>query len=100
MLVLGLILIAFGVLVLLAGLFTTGDTGAASLLGIHLGATSVFLAGVFAGVAILWGISLTRIGTKRELRHRRDQKRLEELSAKLDKVEAERGRDDDGLDEG
>jgi hypothetical protein len=100
MLVFGLVLIALGILVLLAGLFTTGDTGDASLLGVHLGATSVFLAGVFAGVAILWGISLTRVGTKRELRHRRDQKRLEELSAKLDKVEADRNRDDTEREDG
>ena len=60
MLVLGLLLIVLGVLALLMGLFTAGDSGDASLLGVHVGATSVFLVGVFAGVAILWGISLTK----------------------------------------
>jgi uncharacterized membrane protein YedE/YeeE len=93
MLAVGLILIALGVLALLAGLFTAGDHGDASLLGIHLGATSVFLVGVFAGVAILWGLSLSRYGTKRELRHRRERRRLTELSTKLDAVEAERARE-------
>ncbi|GAB7003504.1 hypothetical protein JCM18899A_09750 [Nocardioides sp. AN3] len=90
MLVLGLVLIVFGVLAVLAGLFTAGDRGEASLLGIHVGATSVFLVGLFAGLAILSGIWLTKRGTKRELRHRRDQRRLQELSAKLDEVEADR----------
>jgi uncharacterized membrane protein YedE/YeeE len=93
MLVLGLILLVLGVLALLMGLFTAGDTGDASLMGIHVGATSVFLVGVFAGVAILWGLSITKFGTKRELRHRRDQRRLKELSSKLDKVDADRAQD-------
>lgn len=92
MLVLGLLLIVLGVLALLMGLFTAGDSGDASLIGLHVGATSVFLVGVFAGVAILWGISLTKYGTKREIRHRREQRRLQELSARLEKAEAERDR--------
>jgi hypothetical protein len=100
MLAVGLILLALGVLALLAGLFTAGDHGDASLLGIHLGATSVFLVGVFAGVAILCGLSLSRYGTKRELRHRRERRRLAELSHKLDAVEAERARDRRPEDDG
>lgn len=92
MLVVGLILVALGVLAILAGLFTAGDAGSASLLGIHLGATSVFLVGLFAGLAILGGLWITRLGTRRELRHRRDQRRLQELSAKLEEVEADRAR--------
>jgi hypothetical protein len=94
MLVFGLILIVLGVLALLAGLFTAGDTGDASLLGIHLGATTVFLVGVFAGVAVLWGFTITKFGTRRELQHRRDQRRLRELSEKLDRVDADRQRED------
>ena len=95
MLVLGLLLIVLGALALLAGLFTAGDSGHASLLGVHLGATTVFLVGVFAGVAILWGFSIAKFGTKRQLRHRRDQRRLRELSQKLDQVDGDRQRDDD-----
>jgi len=94
MLVVGLILIVLGVLALAAGLFTAGDSGDASLLGVHIGATSVFLVGVFAGVAILWGFSISKFGTKRQLRQRRDRRRLRELSDKLDRVDADR-RDDD-----
>jgi uncharacterized membrane protein YedE/YeeE len=92
MVVLGLILIALGVLALLAGLFTAGDRGDASLLGIHVGATSVFLVGLFAGVAILWGFSITKFGTRRELRHRRDRRRLKEMSSRLERAESEHGR--------
>lgn len=94
MLIVGLVLIALGVLSLLMGLFGAGDTGDASLLGVHVGATTVFLTGVFAGVAVLWGLSLTKVGTKRELRHRRDRRQLRDLSERLDKAEAERGHDD------
>ncbi|MFT4286769.1 hypothetical protein [Nocardioides sp.] len=93
MLVLGLVLMVLGVLALLAGIFTPG--GDASLLGLELGTTSVFLVGVFSGVAILWGFSIAKYGGKRELRHRREQKRLNELSEKLEQVEADRAHERD-----
>ena len=103
MLLLGLVLLVIGVLVLLAGIFTAGDAGNASLIGIHLGATAVFLLGVFAGVAILWGLSLSKFGGKRQLRQRREQRRLQGLAAKLEKIEdgrredeCENGRHEDG----
>jgi hypothetical protein len=94
MLLLGLVLIVVGVLVLLAGIFTAGDTGNASLIGIHLGATAVFLLGVFAGAAILWGFSLSRFGGRRQLRQRKEKRRLQGLAAKLEKIED--GRREDG----
>ena len=94
MLVLGLVLLVVGALVLLAGIFTAGDSGNASLLGIHLGATTVFLLGVFSGVAILWGLSLTRYGGKRRLRQRKEQRRLQGLAAKLERIESERDHED------
>jgi len=96
MLVLGLVLLIVGVLVLLAGLFTAGDHGDASLLGIHIGATAVFLLGVFAGVAILWGLSISRFGGKRQLRQRKEKRRLQGLADKLERIETERDGDDDG----
>lgn len=96
MLALGLILIVLGVVALLSGVFYNDDPGeAASLLGVPLGSTTIFLVGVFAGLAILCGFSLARYGTRRGLRHRREQKRLTELSHKLEKVESERARDRD-----
>jgi hypothetical protein len=98
MLVLGLVLLVIGVLVLLAGIFTAGDAGNASLIGIHLGATAVFLLGVFAGVAILWGLSLSKFGGKRQLRQRKEQRRLQGLAAKLERIED--GRREDGPENG
>lgn len=96
MLVLGLVLIVLGVLAILAGIFAAGyDLGGATLLGFNLPTQWVFLLGVFAGAAILWGFSITKLGGKRELRHRREQKRMHELSDKLDEVEAERSREQD-----
>lgn len=96
MLALGLVLLLLGLLALVTGLFTADDSAdGASLLGIELGATTVFLVGVFAGVAILWGITITRFGTKRTLKHRRESKQLAQLSDKLNRVEAERAKDSD-----
>lgn len=90
MLALGLVLLVIGVLVLLGGIFTAGDAGRASLVGVHLGATSVFLLGVFSAAAILLGLWCVKLGTKRSIRHARDQRRLHDLSRKLDKIEADR----------
>jgi uncharacterized membrane protein YedE/YeeE len=94
MLVLGLVLLVIGVLVLLAGIFTAGDVGNASLAGIHLGATAVFLLGFFAGIAILWGFSLSKFGGKRQLRQRKEQRRLQGLAAKLERIEDGRREDE------
>ena len=95
MLVFGLILIVLGALVILGGVFATGhDLDGATFLGLNMPTQVIFFLGVFAGVAVLWGFSITKFGTKRELRHRRDQKRLRELSDKLDQVDADRRRDE------
>ena len=75
MLALGLVLLVIGVLVLLAGIFTAGDAGTASLVGVHLGATAVFLLGVFSAAAILLGLWCAKLGTKRSIKHARDQRR-------------------------
>jgi hypothetical protein len=40
-------------------------------------------------VAILWGFSIAKFGTKRQLRQRREQKKLAELSEKLHRTEHE-----------
>jgi membrane protein implicated in regulation of membrane protease activity len=96
MLLFGLILIVLGALAILAGVFGTGhDLDGATFLGLNVPTQVVFFLGLFAGVAILGGLWIAKFGTKRELRHRRDQKRLRELSEKLDRVDAERNRDAD-----
>lgn len=80
MLVLGLLLIAIGVVGILGALFSS--SGTASLLGADLGARTIFLLGVVAGVAILWGFTISKFGVRRSLRQRRETKRLRELSAR------------------
>jgi len=55
----------------------------------------MFVVGLAAGVFLLLGWSFTKWGTKRTLRHRRESKRLDELSQQLDRRDQERHRDGD-----
>jgi len=91
MLILGLILIAVGALVIVAAVGTAEGTNV-ELLGTDLGALALFLVGVGAGVSVLLGFTISKYGTKRTLQHRREKQQLNELSEKLDRVEAERRR--------
>lgn len=93
MLVLGLILIAAGAVAIVSAVGTADGTNV-ELLGADVSAVALFLIGVGSGVAILWGFSITKFGTKRSLRQRRESKQLSELSERLDKREAERREDD------
>lgn len=94
MLVLGLVLMVIAVVLLLAGLFGAGDGSAqhqaATLVGIHLGATTVFILGFVSGVLLLFGFSLTKWGGKRQYRQVREKRRLQGLASRLEQVEAER----------
>jgi hypothetical protein len=80
MVVLGLLLVAIGVVGILAALFST--SGTANLLGADLGARTIFLLGVVAGVAILWGFTITKFGARRSWQQRRETKRLRQLAAR------------------
>ena len=89
MVVLGLILIAAGALGIVAAVFTADGT--VELLGTDISALAMFLVGLGSGVAIWWGLSLGKFGTKRTLRQRRESKKLAELSEKLEKHDDDRG---------
>ena len=93
MVILGLLLMGAGVIAIISAVFVS--EGSAELLGIEMTALGVFLLGVGSGVALLWGFSLLKFGTRRELKARRERKELNELSAKLDQVEADRKKDDE-----
>jgi len=96
MLILGLVLIGAGAALIVAAVFTAEVTGGQlEIIGIEVGALALFLLGVAAGVAILWGFSIGKFGARRSLRQRRENDRLNELSEKLDRVEAERRGDAD-----
>lgn len=92
MVILGLLLIFLGALVIVAALLDL-EAVSVELVGVDLNALTVFLLGVAAGLAILWGFGILRFGTRRSLQRRKESKRLNELSEKLDRAEAER-RDD------
>lgn len=91
MVVLGLILIAAGALGIVAAVFTA--EGSTELLGTDISALAMYLVGLGSGIAIWWGFTIGKFGTKRSLRHRREAKQLNELSEKLEKHEEERGDD-------
>jgi hypothetical protein len=94
MLLLGLILIALGALVIVAAVFTVEIVGGdIELAGVEVTPLGLFLIGVGAGVAVLWGFAIFKWGTKRGLARRREQKKLNELSEKLDRADAERRHD-------
>jgi hypothetical protein len=93
MVVLGLLLVALGIAAIVAAVGTAEGTDV-ELLGADVGSLALFFIGLGAGVAILWGFGLTKWGTKRSLRQRRESKKLGELSEKLDEREAERRQDE------
>ena len=94
MVVLGLLLIVAGALTIVAAVFTAHGT--TELIGVDIAALTMFFVGLAAGVLVLLGWSFTKWGTKRTLRHRRDSKRLHQLSTQPDRREDERQRDADG----
>jgi hypothetical protein len=93
MFVIGLLLILFGALAIVGALFAS--SGTAEFLGVDLSALGIFLVGLAAGVAILWGWTVSKFGVKRSLQHRRESKKLQELSEKLDQVDEDKRRDVD-----
>ena len=91
MVILGLLLIILGAIAILSAIFVSEGSG--ELLGIDMSSLEIFLVGVAAGAAILWGYSILKWGTRRGLAHRRERKELNRLSEKLDRVDSDR-RDD------
>ena len=91
MVILGLLLIILGAIAILSAIFVSEGSG--ELLGIDMTSLEIFLVGVAAGAAVLWGYSILKWGTKRGLAHRRERKELHKLNDKLDRVEAEKRED-------
>jgi type VI protein secretion system component VasK len=91
MVILGLVLIVLGALAIVCGVFTAKLSGGeVEFLGQELSPAALFLIGVGAAVAIWWGLWILKSGSKRSWARRKEQKRLEELSEKLDTVDADR----------
>jgi len=94
MVILGLLLIALGALAIVCGLFATQIVGGnLQFLGQDIGPVTLFLIGVGSAVAIWWGLWILKSGSKRSWARRKEQKRLEQLSEKLDNVDEQRRMD-------
>lgn len=95
MFIFGLALAVIGVLAIVAAVTTT-NSDTASFLGFDgVSTLAIFLIGLGSGLAIMLGYGIIKFGTKRTLKNRREQKRLNELSDQLDRSQSERRNDDD-----
>jgi len=104
MVVFGLVLVALGAVLVLLGLFTSevkfeDNQSSVEIANVSLSTEGLFLAGVVAAALILAGLWAIKLGAKMSWKHRKEQKRLNELSEKLDKVELERLREGDAKDD-
>jgi hypothetical protein len=96
MVILGLLLLLAGVALVLVGVFSTGydlDKDGNTHVAILNNDTTpefLFVMGMVASALILFGLWSMKVGAKQGWRHRQERKRLDELSAKLDRAEAER----------
>ncbi|NYI45275.1 ribose/xylose/arabinose/galactoside ABC-type transport system permease subunit [Nocardioides aromaticivorans] len=100
MVIIGLILLLVGVLAILAGVFGSDydvdgkDRRTTEIIGINVDPEVLFLIGVVSGLLVIAGLWFMKAGAKQGWKRRKEQKRLNELSQKLDEVEAERRRED------
>jgi|SRR6478735_8446122 len=95
--VVGLLLMVVGALAVVAAVFTASGEQV-QLLGFDISAVGLFLVGLGSGAAILWGFAISKWGTKRSLRQRRESRKLDELQQQLDRREADQRGDDDNND--
>lgn len=100
MVIFGLVLVALGAVLVVLGLFTSevrfeDNEATVEIANVNLSTEGLFLAGVVAAALILVGLWAVKLGAKMGWKHRKEQKRLHELSEKLDRAEAGRRREDD-----
>lgn len=88
MLILGLLLLALAAVAAIGAVFLLD--GDVTYFGVDMDAFTLFLVGAVTVALFVVGMKLTGFGAKRELRQRREHKRLAELSDKLDRVDQER----------
>ncbi|MEI7055235.1 hypothetical protein WBG06_05405 [Nocardioides sp. CCNWLW239] len=83
MLLLGLVLIVVAAALIVLGLFTTdnGDINdpTATMLGLPVGSTTIFVIGLVAGVLLLFGLSLTRWGSKLQMRSMKERREMRKI---------------------
>ncbi|MGL5825410.1 MAG: hypothetical protein ACRCYU_11445 [Nocardioides sp.] len=87
----GALLLIFACLAIAAAVFVSDGT--AEILGVQFNALTIFLLGLAAGAAVLFGWGMIQAGAKRALRERKERKRIGELSIKLEQAQADRNRE-------
>ena len=90
MVVLGLALLLFGAIAVLAAVFVSEPGTGGELLGFGVTTLQAFLVGLAAGAALLWGFTLLRWGTRRTLAHRQERKDLGRRNQQLLQEQAAR----------
>ena len=100
MVIFGLVLVALGAVLVLLGLFSSevrfdDNEATVEIANVNLSTEGLFLAGVIAAALILVGLWVIKFGAKQNWRQRKEQKRLNELSEKLERAESDRRRDDE-----
>ncbi|MGH3351314.1 MAG: hypothetical protein ACRDPS_11670 [Nocardioides sp.] len=83
MLILGIVLIVVAAVLIVLGLFTTGngdlEDPIATVLGLPVGATTIFVIGLVAGVLLLFGLSLTKWGGKRQAKSMKERREMRKI---------------------
>jgi hypothetical protein len=92
MMILGLLLIAIAGAAAIGAVFLLD--GDVTYAGIDMDAFTLFLIGAVTVALLVVGLKLTGFGAKRQLRQRREHKRLAKLSDKLDQVDQDRTTDE------
>ncbi|MER7606658.1 hypothetical protein [Nocardioides sp. NPDC127503] len=91
MLILGLVLIVVAAVLIVLGLFTTGngdlDDPTATLLGLPVGSTTIFVIGLVAGVLLLFGFSLTKWGGKHQVKYMKQKRQMRDMAKTLQDAE-------------
>ncbi len=100
MVVFGLVLVVLGAVIVVLGLFTSDvkfedNEATVEIANVNLSTEGLFLAGIIAAALILVGLWAVKLGAKMNWKQRKEQKRLNVLSEKLDKVELDRRRQED-----
>lgn len=88
----GLVLIVVAAVLIVLGIFTTGngdlDDPTATLLGLPVGSTTIFVIGLVAGVLLLFGFSLTKWGGKHQVKYMKQKRQMRDMAKTLQDAES------------
>lgn len=98
MLILGLVLIVVAAALIVLGLFTTGngdlEDPIATMLGLPVGATSIFVVGLAAGVLVMLGLWLMKWGGKRQAKSMKERREMRKIVQSVHDAEQPKATDE------